>query len=206
MIVASLVKTEGVKMNSVCVFAGSSFGGRREYEIAAAVLGKAIAGRDLTLLYGGASVGLMGTVADAALQAGGRVVGVLPRALAELEIAHNGLTELKVVGSMHERKTVMADASDAFVALPGGLGTLEETFEVWTWSQLGVHAKPVGFVNVEGYFDKLFAFLDHTVEEGFVKSKHRHLAIRSSDPNDMLDQLAVAETTYEPKWINKPER
>ena len=193
-------------MNSVCVFAGSSFGCRPEYEIAASVLGKAIAGRDLTLLYGGASVGLMGTVADAALQAGGRVVGVLPRALAELEIAHEGLTELKVVASMHERKTVMADASDAFVALPGGLGTLEETFEVWTWSQLGVHAKPVGFLNIEGYFDKLFAFLDHTVEEGFVKSKHRHLAIRSSDPNDMLDQFAVAETTYEPKWINKPER
>lgn len=193
-------------MKSVCVFTGSSFGCRPEYEIAAAVLGKAIADRDLTLLYGGASVGLMGTVADAALRAGGRVVGVLPRALAELEIAHDGLTELKVVGSMHERKTVMADASDAFVALPGGLGTLEETFEVWTWWQLGVHAKPVGFLNVEGYFDKLFAFLDHTVAEGFVKSKHRQLAVWSSHPNDMLDQLAVADTTYEPKWISKPER
>ena len=192
-------------MKSVCVFTGSSSGRRPEYEAAATALGTAIAGRGLTLLYGGASVGLMGTVADAALRADGRVVGVLPGALAELEIAHDGLTDLKVVDSMHERKAVMADASDAFVALPGGLGTLDEVFEVWTWSQLGVHAKPVGFFDVEGYFDRLFAFIDHAVDEGFVKPKHRLLAVRSSDPHDMLDQLATVDTTYEPKWINTPK-
>ena len=193
-------------LRSVCVFTGSSFGRQPAYETAARALGAEIAKRGLTLIYGGASVGLMGAVADAALDADGRVVGVLPKALADLEIAHEGLTELKVVDSMHARKTAMADASDAFVALPGGLGTAEETFEVWTWSQLGIHQKPIGFLNVDGYFDALFNFLDHAVAEGFVKQKHNDLAVRTSHPSELLDALSAVNTTYEPKWIDKPDR
>lgn len=193
-------------MKSVCVFTGSSHGGRPAYEQAAIALGKEVASRGMALIYGGASVGLMGCVADAALSEGGVVIGVLPKSLADLEIAHSGLTELIVVDGMHARKTVMADSSDAFVALPGGLGTLEETFEVWTWTQLGVHAKPIGFMNVEGYFDSLFEFLDHTVTAGFVKPKHRRLAIVDSDPSTLLNGLAHADVTYEAKWIDRPTR
>ena len=176
------------------------------YAAAADGLGRSLAARDVTLVYGGASVGLMGVVADAALAAGGSVIGVLPRALSDLEIGHPGLTELRVVETMHERKTMMADTSDAFIALPGGLGTLEETFEVWTWSQLGVHAKPVGFLNVNGYFDRLLAFLDHAVAEGFVTSRHRRFACVSTSPDDLITALAATDTTYEPKWIDMPGR
>jgi len=190
-----------VPLRSVCVFTGSSFGADPGYEAAARALGQAIAARGLRLVFGGASVGLMGVVADAALEAGGLVTGVLPRALRDLEIGHTGLTELRVVETMHERKTLMADASDAFIALPGGLGTLEETFEVWTWSQLGVHAKPVGFLNVNGYFDALLAFLGHAVEQGFMKAHHLEFACVKQDPEALLEALARADTTYEPKWI-----
>jgi uncharacterized protein (TIGR00730 family) len=180
-------------MRRVCVFCGSRAGHRPAYAAAAAALGEAIARRGLGLVYGGASVGLMGTVADAALAAGGEVIGVLPEGLARREIAHAGLAELHVVDSMHARKTMMADASDAFVALPGGLGTLEEVFEVWTWSQLGIHAKPVGFLDVEGYFAGLFDFLDRSVAEGFVTAPHRALALRAEEPDRLLDRLAAAD-------------
>lgn len=193
-------------MKTVCVFTGSSFGSHIAYGQAAQSLGTQIATQGLTLVYGGASVGLMGRVADAALAAGGEVVGVLPKALADLEIAHTGLTELRVVESMHTRKTAMADASDAFVALPGGLGTLEETLEVWTWTQLGIHAKPVGFMNVQGYFDRLLEFLDHTVSAGFVKQKHRQIAVANPDAGELLNELASADVSYEAKWIDQPER
>lgn len=191
---------------SVCVFTGSSFGKAPEYEDAARRMGQAIAEGGLTLVYGGASVGLMGVVADAALAAGGRVIGVLPKALADLELAHSGLTELHLVGSMHERKTIMADLADMFVALPGGLGTFEEIFEVWTWSQLGVHAKPVGFLDVRDYYQLLFRFLDHAVDQGFLKPSQRDFAIRADDPGSLLDQLLGKQVVYEPKWIGRAER
>ena len=193
-------------MRSVCVFAGSSLGVNSAYERAASDLGAAIAERGLRLVYGGASVGLMGAVADAATEAGGEAIGVLPRALSELEIAHTGLTELHIVESMHARKTAMADASDGFVALPGGLGTLEEIFEVWTWTQLGVHAKPVGFFNVGGYFNDLFAFLDRAVASGFIKQTHRNLAVVDDQASRLLDVLASADIAYEPKWIDRSDR
>jgi len=193
-------------LRSVCVFTGSSLGTSPHYEAAAERLGQCLAARRLTLVYGGATVGLMGTIADAALAGGGSVTGVLPRKLMDLEIGHTGLTQLHVVETMHERKTMMADASDAFIALPGGLGTLEETFEVWTWSQLGVHAKPVGFLNVNGFFDRMLAFLDHAVDEGFIKPRHRDFICVSEDPETLLDALAATDTSYEPKWIDTPAR
>lgn len=195
-----------MKMKSVCVFAGSSFGANSAFERAASDLGAEIAARGLRLVYGGASVGLMGAVADAALEAGGEVTGVLPRALSDLEIAHTGLTELHIVESMHARKTAMADASDGFVALPGGLGTLEEIFEVWTWTQLGVHAKPVGFLNVDGFFDDLFAFLDRAVSSGFIKQTHRNLAVVGNQASRLLDELAAADIAYAAKWIARSDR
>lgn len=193
-------------MKSVCVFTGSSFGQDPAFQAAAETLGAEIARRGLRLVYGGATVGLMGAVADAALAAGAEVMGVLPRALAELEIAHEGLTELRIVDSMHERKMTMADAADAFVAMPGGIGTLEETFEVWTWTQLGVHAKPLGFLNVAGYYDSLFTFLDSTVTSGFVKQRHRDLAVSAESPNELLDRLGQSNVAYEEKWIDRPSR
>ena len=153
-------------MKSVCVFCGSSMGRRPEYRSGAEAIGRAIARSGRTLVYGGAKVGLMGVVADGALSEGGRVIGVLPEALASKELAHEGLAELHIVGSMHERKAKMADFSEGFVALPGGAGTLEEIFEVWTWGQLGYHRKPCGFFNIAGYYDRLLDFLDSMVTEG----------------------------------------
>jgi len=158
------------------------------------------------VVYGGGNVGLMGTVADAALAAGGEVIGVIPRALVAREIAHTGLTELRVVASMHERKALMADLSDAFIALPGGYGTLEEFCEVVTWSQLGIHAKPCGLLNVEGYFDSLIAMLDRAVQEGFIHVKNRALVIEEREPEAMIDVLERWETVPAEKWIVGEER
>src|SRR5215207_8224445 len=168
-------------MRSVCVFCGSSSGASPAYGEAARALGAHLAREGLTLVYGGASVGTMGVVADAALAAGGRVVGVIPRGLVAREIAHPGLTELVVVDSMHERKAAMADRADAFVALPGGLGTLEELFEVWTWGLLGIHAKPVALLDADGFYDPLLAFLDRAVDEGFVRAAQRAMLARARD-------------------------
>lgn len=193
-------------MRSVCVFCGSNFGARPSYEQAAAHLGRTVAGRGLRLVYGGAKVGLMGVLADAALAAGGEVVGVIPGALVERELAHTGLTELHPVGSMHARKAMMADLSDAFVALPGGAGTLEELFEVWTWGQLGHHAKPVGIINVEGFFDLLLRFLDHQAEERFMRPEHRAMLLAEEDPERLLDRFETYDPPHVEKWIRRGER
>jgi len=191
-------------LQSVCVFSGSSPGARQSYTETATALGRAVAARGLRLVYGGASVGLMGAVADAALAAGGEVVGVIPQHLVDREVAHDGLTELRVTGSMHERKALMADLADGFVALPGGLGTLEELAEILTWSQLGLQSKPCGLLDVEGFFDPLLAFLDHTVTEQFVSTEHRALVLAADRPDALLDLLAgwrpgVPET----KWLDR---
>jgi len=193
-------------MLSVCVFCGSNIGARDEYSEAARQVGRAVAMHGLTLVYGGAAVGLMGALADAALAAGGRVVGVIPRALVERELAHSGLSELHEVGSMHERKAMMADRSHAFLALPGGAGTLEELFEVWTWAQLGHHQKPVGLLNVGGFFDALLAFLDHQVSERFIRPEHLAMLIVESDPGRLLERFASYRPPAVEKWIRPGER
>lgn len=179
-------------MKSLGVFCGSHSGRGEIYRTAVAAFAREVARRGLTIVYGGGNVGLMGVVADAALAAGGRVVGVLPRFLMEREVGHAGLSELHLVDSMHERKARMAELSDAFVALPGGLGTLEELFEAWTWMQLGLQQKPCGLLAVGSYFDPLLAFLDRAVEEGFVSSRHRALLKVASDPAVLLSKLASA--------------
>lgn len=178
-------------MRRVCVFCGSSAGTRPAYAEAARATGRLIAERGLGLVYGGGEVGLMGIVANAALAAGGEVIGVIPEALTRMEVGHPNLTELHVVATMHERKALMAELSDGFVALPGGIGTLEELFEVWTWGQLGIHRKPLGFLDVEGYYEPLHAFLDHSVAEGFLKDRHRAMTAVDSDPAALLDRLAA---------------
>lgn len=192
-------------MPRICVFCGSSPGRDPAYLEAATAMGTALAGRGLGLVYGGARVGLMGAVADAALAAGAEVIGVLPEALMRKEIAHEGLTRLEVVASMHERKARMAELSDGFVALPGGAGTLEEIFEIWTWGQLGFHGKPAGFLNVSGYFDGLSNFLDHTVTEAFVKPVHRQMMSFHSTPDVLLDALMAYEPPAAEKWIERFE-
>ncbi len=193
-------------MKSVCVFCGSNSGTKAAYEMAAVATGEIIARRGLRLVYGGAHVGLMGAVADAALAAGGDVIGVMPTALVKKEVAHDGLTELHEVGSMHQRKALMADLSDGFIALPGGAGTLEEVFEVWTWGQLGYHRKPVGFLNIAGYFDQLVAFLDHQCDERFMRLEHRRMLIVRGDPQDLLDDFEDYRPPQVEKWIADDER
>ena len=193
-------------MRSVCVFCGSNSGARDSYAEAAREVGRALAERGLSLVYGGAALGLMGALADAALAAGGTVIGVMPKALIEREIAHAGLSELHEVRSMHERKAMMADRSDAFLALPGGAGTLEETFEAWTWAQLGHHAKPVGLLNVDGFFDALLTFLDHQCRERFIRREHRDMLFVESDPKLLLDRFETYRPPVVEKWIRANER
>ena len=190
-------------MKRVCVFSGSSPGADIAYRAGACDLGHRLADRGIELVYGGASVGLMGSVADAAMEGGGHVIGVIPQSLVDREIAHPALSDLRVVDSMHERKAVMAELSDAFVALPGGVGTLEELFEVYTWNQLGLHAKPLGLFNVRGYFDGLVRFLDHAVEERFVTRAHRAMLLVDEHLDDLLDGLAGWEAPAQPKWIDR---
>lgn len=190
----------GRTIRRVCVFCGSSSGAREEYRAAATRLGEALARRQLTLVYGGARVGLMCAVADAVLQAGGHAIGVIPDALVHREIAHDGLTELHVVGSMHERKALMAESADAFVLLPGGFGSWEEFFEAITWSQLGLHEKPCGVLNVSNYYGPLLTLVDHAVAEGFVRESHRRAIIVDEDPEALLDQLARAPVVRDVKW------
>lgn len=192
-------------LTSVCVFCGSSPGGDPAYLESARAMGREIARRGLRLVYGGAKVGLMGAVADAAMAAGGEVIGVLPHALSDKEIAHEGLSRLEIVASMHERKARMAELSDGFIALPGGAGTLEEIFEIWTWAQLGFHAKPAGFLNVRGYYDSLRSFVDHAVGEAFLKAPHRDMLIFRTDVTEMLDSLAAYVPPVVEKWIGRPE-
>jgi uncharacterized protein (TIGR00730 family) len=190
-------------MHRICVFAGSSPGARPEYGLSAQELGRALARRGLGVVYGGARVGLMGALADTVLAGGGRVTGVIPERLVTKEIAHDGLTELRVVASMHERKAVMNDLADAFIALPGGWGTLEEFFEVLTWAQLGLHRKPCGLLNVHGYFDGLLSFIDHTVDERFVRSHHRAMVLVSSSPDELLRQFDAYVPPVVEKWIDR---
>jgi uncharacterized protein (TIGR00730 family) len=190
----------------ICVFCGSSLGARPEYGQAAAELGRVLAGSGIGLVYGGARVGLMGALADAVLAAGGEAIGVMPRALMEKEIAHSGLTELHVVESMHERKTLMSDLADAFILLPGGFGSWEEFCEVVTWLQLGMHQKPCGVLNVAGYYDALINLTEHAAAEGFLRSAHRDLVIVADNPEQLLLQLSAAPILTEVKWVTKGER
>lgn len=176
-------------MTRICVFCGAHSGARPVFARAARDLGAALADRGIPLVFGGGSVGLMGQVADGALEAGGTAIGVIPQALVDRELAHNGLTELHVVTTMHERKARMVELSSAFISLPGGLGTLDETFEILTWAQLGFHAKPVGLLNVDGYFTPLLAFLDGAVREGFVPATSRDRWIEETDPERLISRL-----------------
>lgn len=188
-------------MTRVCVFAGSNAGARPIYRTAAEDLGRRLAGLGIGLVYGGARVGLMGAMADAALSAGGEVIGVIPSALVAKEVAHTQLTELRVVASMHERKAAMADLADAFVAMPGGWGTWEEFLEVLTWGQLGLHRKACGLLNTAGYFDPLLALIAHSVSEGFVRVEYQAMIRVSDDPSALLAGLASYEPPAIEKWI-----
>jgi uncharacterized protein (TIGR00730 family) len=187
----------------ICVFCGSNDGARPEYLATATGLGKQLAERNIGLVYGGAGVGLMGAVADSALAAGGEVIGVMPRSLVEREVAHRKLRDLRVVGSMHERKALMADLADAFIALPGGLGTLEEFFEVWTWAQLGEHTKPLGMLNVAGYYDPLLVFFDHLVKERFIRPEHRAMVLVERHSAALLSRFARYRPPLVSKWIDR---
>jgi uncharacterized protein (TIGR00730 family) len=192
-------------MHRVCVFCGSSTGARPDYAGAATRLGRALVDRGIGLVFGGGRVGLMGVIADAVLEAGGDAIGVIPQALASREIAHERLSRLHVVGSMHERKAMMAELSDAFVALPGGFGTYEELFEAITWTQLGVHRKPCGLLNVAGFYDPIVHFIDQAVAEGFIRPQHRAVVLVDTDPAGLLDQLNRVELPDVPKWIGMAE-
>ncbi|MBM3985353.1 MAG: TIGR00730 family Rossman fold protein [Planctomycetes bacterium] len=192
-------------VSRVCVFCGSSPGTDFIYRGAAQAFGKALVRRGKGLVYGGGSVGLMGVIADTVLAAGGEAVGVIPEALAAKEIRHDGLTTLHVVPNMHARKAKMAELSDAFVALPGGYGTLEELFEVVTWAQLGLHEKPIALLNVGGYFDGLLGCIDSAVAEGFIRPEHRRLLMAGVEPDALLDALERYEAVAQPKWIKLAE-
>lgn len=190
-------------MNRICVYCGSSPGKHAAYREAAAELAQVLAQQGIGLVYGGGSVGIMGSIADAMVDAGAEVIGVIPRALDEKEVSHGGVSELVVVDSMHERKALMAELSDGFIALPGGLGTIEELFEVLTWTQLGFHHKPCGLLNVQGYFDQLVAFLDHTVEQAFVKPVHRDILLVEEKADPLLRRMAAFQPPADEKWIGR---
>ncbi len=191
----------------LCVFCGSSKGTRPLFAEAARNLGEQMAARGLGLVYGGGHIGLMGVLADAVLAGGGEAAGVIPRALVERELAHKHLTALHVVDTMHQRKALMADLADAFAALPGGFGTGDELFEILTWAQLGLHARPIGLLNVVGFFDPLLAWIDRTVEEGFLRAEHRRLLLVRDDPASLLDALESCRPAAEtPKWIGQGDR
>jgi uncharacterized protein (TIGR00730 family) len=189
----------------VLVFCGSSPGRRPEYVAGAQRLGRALAERDLGLVYGGASVGLMGAIADSVLGAGGTVIGVIPNRLVSAEIAHAGLSKLHVVETMHERKALMGELSDAVIALPGGTGTLDELFELFTWSQLGLHRKPIGLLDVDGYWQPLLRFLEHAVNERFLREEHFHTLLVEHEPEALLDQLATYEPRVQDKWLDRAQ-
>jgi uncharacterized protein (TIGR00730 family) len=193
-------------LESLCVFCGSKLGSRPAYAAAARDVGGRLAARDIELVYGGGDIGLMGLAADAALAAGGRVIGVIPEFMIDFEVAHHDLTELVVVDSMHERKAEMARRADGFIALPGGWGTLEELFEVTTWAQLRLHAKPVGVLDVDHFFAKLVDFVDHAVDEGFIRPVHRELLHVDDDLDRLLDRMAAAPAGTGTKWDEEESR
>jgi uncharacterized protein (TIGR00730 family) len=189
----------------VCVYCGSSEGRDPRYRDAAAQVGRTLAQRGLGLVYGGGGIGLMRVVADAVMENGGSVIGVIPHGLAAREVAHRGVQEMRVVPSMHARKALMAELSDAFLTLPGGFGTFEELFESVTWAQLGIHRKPLGLLNVAGYFDHLVSFVDHAVAEGFVPAAGRDLVVVGDETEALLDRLAAYEPPAGPAWITARE-
>src|SRR4249919_1896970 len=192
-------------MKRICVFCGSSTGNRPVYREAAEIMGSLLAKRGIGLVYGGGHVGLMGVIADACLAGGGEVIGVIPQSLADREIAHGGLTDLRIVDSMHTRKAMMADLSDAFIAMPGGVGTFEEFFEAVTWTQLGLHRKACGLLNVDGFYSSLEGFIDRVVAEGFIKPLHRGVIVVDGDPTRLLDRLIATDVPDAPKWIRRDE-
>ncbi len=193
-------------MQRVCVFCGSSPGARPAYAEATAQTARLLVEQGIGVVYGGGHVGLMGVLADTAMAAGGEVIGVIPQALVDREIGHDGIGELRVVGSMHERKALMTELSDAFIALPGGAGTLEELFEVYTWAQLGLHSKPCGLLDVEGYYSGLAAFLDHAVDERFLREEHRAALMVEREPARLIERLREFEpSAVTPKWIDREQ-
>jgi len=189
------------RVASICVFCGSQSGLKPAYREAARLMGRELATRGIGLVFGGGRIGVMGALADAALDAGGHVTGIIPRPLADKEIAHAGVQTLELVESMHERKQLMSQRADAFVALPGGLGTLEELFEVLTWAQLGIHAKPVGLLNVAGYFDSLLRFFDEMVAQGFVSAVERERLVVADSPADLIARLEMVELPAVEPWL-----
>lgn len=187
----------------ICVFLGSSSGHAPVYAEAATRFGTLLARRGIGLVYGGGRVGLMGLIADAACAAGGEVIGIIPKALREREVDHHGITELHVVDTMHQRKALMAKLSDGFVALPGGIGTFEELFEVWTWAQLGYHAKPCGLLDVNGFYSRMSGFIDHVVAEGFLQPRHRAMLLVEREPEAMLDRMLAYLAPDTERWIDE---
>ena len=192
-------------MKRLCVFCGSNLGARPAYKQGAKALGEALVKHQIELVYGGGKVGLMGVVADAVLAAGGRVIGVIPQALMEKEVGHAGLTELHVVQSMHERKALMADLSDGFIAMPGGFGTFEEFCEVITWTQLGFHEKPCGLFNIDGFYEPLIVMFDHATTEQFIRPVHRSLVLTAKDPDTLIDLLANYQHKTVQKWTSEKQ-
>ena len=193
-------------MKRICVFCGSNRGVRSEYIEAAQSLGKILVKRNLGLVYGGGNVGLMGVIADAVLAEGGEVIGVIPQSLADREVAHQNLTKMHIVNSMHERKALMADLSDGFIALPGGMGTFDEFCEILTWAQLGIHQKPCGILNVENYFTPLLKMFDHATDEGFLRDTHRDLVIEATKPEILLDLFKTYQPQPVAKWMGQNKR
>lgn len=192
-------------MKTICVYCGSSDGKNPIHLKNARLLGEEMLRHKINLVYGGASIGVMGEIANTILEGGGEVIGIIPQGIADKEVAHSGLTELFVVGSMHERKAKMAELSDGFIALPGGLGTLEELFEVLTWSQLGFHHKPCGLLNVNGYYDHLLKFLDNAVDEDFVKPIHKKLLTIGTEPKDVIERMENYSSPIIDKWLSVDE-
>jgi uncharacterized protein (TIGR00730 family) len=192
-------------LSRICVFCGSSEGDSPIFTESTRRLGTLMAERNIGLVYGGGCVGLMGALADAVLAASGEVDGVIPNHLMEKEVGHSGVTRLHLVDTMHQRKAMMAELSNGFIALPGGLGTLEELFEVWTWAQLGLHAKPVGLWNIANYYDDLISFLNHTVDRRFVKPEFRSMLVAADDPADLIDQMTSYRPPDVPKWMDQDE-
>jgi uncharacterized protein (TIGR00730 family) len=192
-------------INSLCVYCGSSPGRLEAYTLAAVSLAEALVRRNIRLVYGGAGIGIMGILADNVLKLGGQAVGVIPKALAHKEVAHQNLTELHITPSMHERKMLMAELADGFIALPGGIGTLEELFEIWTWAQLGFHSKPCGLLNIDGYYDLLIGFLDHALTEQFVKKHHHGLLMVEETSDALLERFANYQPPVAKHWVGKNE-
>lgn len=192
-------------MKNICVFCGSNTGLPTVYREAATEMGRLLVAEGSGLVYGGGSIGLMGVIADSVLAAGGHVIGVIPERLALVELLHAGVQDMRVVSSMHTRKAMMAELSDAFIALPGGYGTFEELFEVITWAQLGIHSKPIGLLNTGGYYDHLLSFIDRTIQDGFIKEKHRDLFIVEATPQALLERLKAHHMPDTPKWIKPSE-